>query len=180
MRTAKNDKHFSLTAIFASLLLAITLTAKAAPITDGEILDVIRTANNAEISAAEVANTRASSPKVREFASTMLKEHKKNNSDADSLAKRTTVGFETNDKSATIKSDADSKLTELQNVPSTSRSFDKTYVDQQISMHKGLLDELNNNLIPSAQNADVKSYLQKTKTHVQRHLEEANKLLSAL
>jgi putative membrane protein len=180
MKIQKNDHIFSLTSIFAALLLAITINAKAAPANDSQILDVVKTANNAEISAAEVANTRASSPKVREFASHMLKEHKKNNSEADSVAKHANLKFESNDTSSTLKSDADAKLSELKGTPSTSRSFDKSYIDQQIAMHTSLLDNLNNNLIPTAQNSDVKKYLVETKTHVQRHLEEANKLLSDL
>lgn len=178
--TRTKHKSFSLTAVFTALLLTLTLNLNAAPTTDGEVLDVVKTANTAEITAAEYAAKNASSPKVREFASAMIKEHGKNNKEADKVSSKASVIIQPSDTSTTLKTDADTKFTELKAVPANSKAFDRKYVEQQIAMHNGLIKDIDETLIPTAQNSDVQKYLKDTKAHVQRHLAKATALLSEL
>ena len=132
-------QHFSLTMVFGALLIGLTLNA--APSTDGEILDVVRTANNAEIALAELATKKSSDPNVIEFASNMIKDHRKNHMEAREVTKKARLVFQMNDSSDALSSKAESKLNELLKAPAHSKIFDKAFVDQQIAMHQSLLDE---------------------------------------
>jgi putative membrane protein len=53
-------------------------------------------------------------------------------------------------------------------------------VDHEVAYHQSVLDAVDNTLIPSAQNAELKALLVKTRPAFVAHLEHAKKLQASL
>jgi putative membrane protein len=148
------------------------------PMSDSAISSIMTTANEAEIAAGQTAEKQATHKDVKDFAKHMVTEHTKNKKEGQQLAKKESIKPESNTKSETLKKDADAKLAEMKKL--TGPEFDKAYIDEQVTMHKQLLSDLETNLIPAATNAKMKTFLETTKTHVQEHLSKAEKIQTAL
>jgi len=58
----------------------------------------------------------------------------------------------------------------------TGAAFDTAYMDVQVVMHMRVLGLLDSTLIPSAQNAEVRTELQTMRTAVMQHLVEAQRI----
>ena len=58
--------------------------------------------------------------------------------------------------------------------------FDKAYVNAEVDLHQAVLDQLDNTLIPSAQNAELKSLLEQARPTISAHLDHAKSLKSKL
>jgi putative membrane protein len=167
------------------LLLSISTGAKAAgpkgkveAVSDAEIASIMKTANDAEISAAKLASKRAKDQEVKNFAQQMIDEHSQNEKDEKDLAKKAGIKMEKSDMAKMLKQDADAKTSDLKSLKGL--EFDKAYIAQQVDMHQQLLSQLSNKFIPAAQNPEMKSFLEQTKTHVQMHLDHAKKIQTAL
>ena len=153
-------------------------TAAVTP-TDGQIESLMIAANQAEIEEAKMAQSKAQSKAVKDFASHMMTEHSKNEKEGKALAKKEGVKLDTNFAPLDeMKKDAAMKSAELKKVKGL--EFDKTYMANQIAMHEGLLSKLNEQFIPSAKNRAFKDYLENTKSHVQAHLDLAKSVQSKI
>lgn len=146
--------------------------------TDAKIVQVMKTANEGETDLGKMAKSRAENKDVKEFAKKMVDEHKKSEKEAKNVAKKAKVKFEESTASKDLETLAKNKEKELKNFKG--REFDKAYIDQQISMHQQLLDDLNLKLIPAAQSPELKTYLETTKAHVQEHLSRAQEIQTTL
>jgi putative membrane protein len=147
-------------------------------VTDAQIASVMKTANDAEISAAKLATKQAQNNEVKGFAKQMIKEHSKNEKDGKDISKKAGIKMEDTEMSKTLKQDADKKTADLKSLKGA--EFDRAYMASQIDMHEQLLAQLNDKFIPNAQNEQMKSFLEQTKTHVQQHLDHAKKIQTAL
>ena len=79
------------------------------------------------------------------------------NDKALALVKKLDVTPEDNDTSKSLTKRAD-KLSELGKL--SGAAFDKAYVDNEVAYHKTVNGALETTLIPSASNAELKSFLQ--------------------
>lgn len=157
-------------------LLCFAFTAHAETVTpsDSEIIGILSAANAGEIMAAEEASNKAAHPEVKQFAGQMQKEHTAMNKESMALANKLGLKKESSatSKMLTKKVQADlKKLKELQGA-----EFDKEYVGDQVLMHKLVLETIENVLLKSADNAELKTLLTQAQTHVATHLEQARKL----
>lgn len=147
-------------------------------LTDAKIVEVMKVANDGEVDLAKMAKSKADNKDVKEFAKKMIDEHKKNDKEVKDVAKKAKVKAQESEASKDLKNMAESKEKDLKNFKG--KEFDKAYIDQQISMHQQLLDDLNQKLIPAAQSPELKSYLEATKAHVQEHLSRAQEIQTTL
>ena len=76
--------------------------------------------------------------------------------------------------SKSLKSDGEKNLDRLNKLDG--KSFNKTYISQEIVFHKQVLDVIDNQLLPSATNEELKALLVKVRTAVASHLEHAEKI----
>ena len=81
-------------------------------------------------------------------------------------------------QAATMKEDAQAKMENLKSQKGA--DFDKAYIASQVEMHQTVLNDLQNTLIPAAKDPQLKTFLETTKTHVQQHLEKAQKLQASM
>jgi putative membrane protein len=150
-------------------------TATTTPtLTDAQIAHVAVTANSIDSAAGEAARSRARNGGVREFADMMIRDHGSTNRQAGELASRLTLVPEDNDVSRQLQREADDARTSLTNLTGT--EFDRAYIDREVQYHQAVLDALDQRLIPGAQNAELKTFLQQVRPNVAAHLQRARTL----
>jgi putative membrane protein len=153
-------------------------TPAAPALADAEIAHIAVTANAIDIEAAELAKQKTKNPEVRSFAETMIKDHTGVNQQAATLAQGLSLTPTDNATSQQLKSGADAAKTEIS--AKTGADFDRAYIAREIAYHQAVLDALDQTLIPSAQNAELKALLEKVRPAVAAHLQMAQQLQAKL
>lgn len=167
---------FTKSAMLMAIVVAFSFSARAA--SDGGVATILRTANDLEIDAAQMAKKKASNEQVKAFAQTMIDGHKENNKETATLVKKLNIKTEPTEEAATLKKDEAAKMKSWKNV--SGAEFDKAYIANQIEMHKSLISKLDSDFIPNARNAEFKAHLEKTRNHVQEHLTKAEEIQTSL
>jgi putative membrane protein len=161
-----------------SIAVSGLFAMSAHALTDSSIAEIVKTADEAEIDAAKLAKKHATDDQVKSFAEQMIKDHKDDKHDNKSVAKKNKISEEKSDESKALKKMAKDKESELKKLKGA--EFDKAYVQSQIEMHKDLLQKLESDYIPKANNPELKAYLEKTKVAVQGHLAKAEEIQKSL
>jgi len=170
---------FRLSAAFAALsLLTGAAMAQGAKPTDPQIAHIAYTAGVIDIAAAKQAITKASNKDVKAFAEDMVRDHEAVNKQALDLVKKLKVTPEDNDTRKTPSKQAADKLTELAKLKGA--DYDKGYVANEVAYHKAVNGALEKQLIPSADNVELKSLLQTGLKIFQGHQQHAEHVAATL
>ncbi len=161
----------------AALALAPAVALAQSP-NDAQIASIVVTANQVDIDAGKLAQSKASNAGVKQFASLMVTDHTGVNKQATDLATRLKVTPQDNPTSKALKEGGDKNLASLENL--SGAAFDKAYIDHEVAYHQQVLDALDKTLIPSASNADLKALLVKVRPAFVAHLEHARQLQAKL
>ncbi|MFL6577291.1 MAG: DUF4142 domain-containing protein [Povalibacter sp.] len=145
---------------------------------DAQIAAIVVTANQVDIDAGKLASTKASSASVKEFAQRMITDHTGVNKSATELVTRLHVTPESNATSESLKKGGDQNLAALKKL--SGAEFDRAYVDHEVTYHQAVLDAVDQTLIPSAKNAELKALLVKVRPAFVAHLEHAKQIQSSL
>jgi putative membrane protein len=162
----------------ALALLSATAWAQDAAPTDPQIAAIVVTANQVDIDAGKLAQSKSTSKEVKEFAQRMITDHTGVNKSATELVQKLHVKPESNATSKSLQSGGDANLANLKKL--TGRAFDKAYVDHEVAYHQSVLDAIDKTLIPSAKNAELKALLVKVRPAFVAHLEHAKHLQSSM
>lgn len=164
----------------AALLLAtgLGMASAADKLNDAQIAHVAYTAGDLDIKAAELALQKTKTESVRAFANSMVQDHKAVNDKALALLKKLNVTPQDNETSKGLVKAAADKTAELSKL--SGAAFEKAYVDNEVAFHKTVNGALSNTLIPSTQNAELKSLLETGLKIFQGHEKHAEKLASDL
>src|SRR4051812_24561615 len=146
--------------------------------TDPQIAHIAYTADEIDIAAGKLALSRSKNKEVRAFAQDMVRDHTAVNKQALDLVKKLKVTPEDNDTSRALSKAAAGKKAELAKL--NGANFDKAYVANEVAYHKTVNDALENTLIPSANNAELKSLLQTGLKVFQGHQQHAEHAAAAL
>ena len=142
----------------AALVLASGIAAaQGAKPTDPQIAHIAYTAGQIDIQAAQLAIKKSKNKDVVAFANDMARDHKAVNDKALALVKKLKVTPEDNDTSKALSKAAADKQAELSKL--SGAAFDKAYIDNEVAYHKTVNGALENTLIPSASNAELKDLL---------------------
>ena len=160
------------------LLSGAALTQGAAKPTDPQIAHIAYTAGQLDIEAAKQAVNKSKNKEVRAFANDMVRDHTAVNKQALALVKKLKVTPEDNDTSRALTKQAAAKRVELAKLKGA--AFDKAYVDNEVAYHKTVNGALESTLIPSANNAELKSLLQTGLKIFQGHEQHAEHVASGL
>jgi putative membrane protein len=164
-------------ALSAALLLTTTSYAAKA-LDDGQIARAMEAADEGEVDAAKYVEKRAQNTDVKTFAAMMVNDHKANENVIKDLVKRQDISTASGPEVTQIKDDSKKTYTDLKR--QNKSDLDKAYVQSQIDAHQGLLNKIDNDFLPNAQNAVLKSYLTQTRTKVQAHLDRAQEIQKSL
>jgi putative membrane protein len=170
--------HKVAVAFSALLLVTGAATAQGAKPNDAQIAHIAYTAGLADIANAQQALKISKNKDVRAFASDMARDHKAVNDKALALVKKLKVTPQDNDTSKSIakgQADERAKLAKLKGA-----AFDKAYIDNEVAYHKTVNGALQNTLIPSASNAELKSLLETGLKIFQGHLEHAEPVAAGM
>ncbi len=134
-------------------------TSKNQPraLTDSNIAAIVVGANKIDISAARIALDKSSNPKVREFAQRMVTDHQSVLDSAVKLVTRLGVTPENNDLVHALAKQSGEHEAKLKTL--SGRAFDKLYIDHEVAYHKAVIGVVKNQLIPGAQNKELKNTL---------------------
>jgi putative membrane protein len=151
-----------------------TVVPAADSVSDAQIAKIVKTANQGEVDAAKYARSKTSNAEVKDFANTMINAHEQNDQDERALLKKIRLNPADSTASENLEASAKTDMANLKRMKGA--DFDHAYIDGQVTMHQTVLNSLDNTLIPSAQNPDLKAMLQKTRGAVAEHLEHAKSL----
>ncbi len=144
---------------------------KATNLTDPEIASIAVTANQIDIDYAKIAENKTKNQDVLNFAQTMAKDHQSVIDQAVALVTKLGVTPKDNATSKSLKA-GEAKTKKLLESKS-GKAFDKVYINNEVAYHKEVIKEVQNALIPDAQNAQLKSLLQSVLPVLQQHLSHA-------
>ena len=168
-----------LTAALAAIcLLSGAALAQSAKPTDAQIAHIAYTAGEIDIDVAKQALAKSKNKEVRSFAEDMVRDHTAVNKQALDLVKKLKVKPEDNDTSRALSKAAADKKAELAKL--NGADFDKAYVSNEAAYHKTVNGALETTLIPSANNAELKSLLQTGLKVFQGHQQHAEHVAAQL
>ncbi len=165
-------------AIAAVALLSGPALAQGTKPSDPQIAHIAYTAGVLDINAAKQAMKKAKNKDVKAFAQDMVRDHEAVNKQALALVKKLNVTPEDNDTSRTLSKQASDKLAELDKL--NGAAFDKAYVANEVAYHKAVNGALETQLIPAANNAELKSLLQTGLKIFQGHQQHAEHVAAEL
>lgn len=166
--------------IFLPLLLALTLPALAAAqagspdLSDPEVAHAAVTANTIDVELGELAQERARNPEVRRFAGMMVRDHTAVNERAAALAARLGVTPKDNPVSQSLQTGAKQARAKLD--PLEAGAFDRAYIEREIAYHQAVLDALDDVLIPTTENGELKQLLVEVRPAIAAHLAYAKQV----
>ena len=142
-----------------------------APLNDAQIIALTDAANTAEVDAAKYALSHAKNARVRKFAQQMIDHHGKAKQDQAKLVSKLGMSPEESTKLRELRTSAADTDRTLKAAPGD--MFDKVYIDIQVADHQMVLDSLDRDFIPNAQNPELKKSLQDFRPKVEQHLNQA-------
>ena len=150
----------------------------AAKPNDAQIAHIAYPAGVLDVEAGKQALAKTKNQAVKEFAEGMVRDHTAVNKQALDLVKKLGVTPEDNDTSKALTKAAADKRASLDKL--SGAAFDKAYVANEIAYHKTVNGALETTLIPSANNAELKSLLQTGLKLFQGHEQHAEHVASGL
>ena len=164
--------------IVAAAALGLASAAWAQAPNDAQIAAIVVTANQVDIDAGKLAESKATNPDVKAYGKMMVTDHTGVNKQATDLAKKLGVKPEDNPTAQSLKSGGTDNLANLKKL--SGAAFDKAYIDHEIAYHRSVLDAVDKTLIPNAQNAELKALLVKVRPAFVAHLEKAKQIQASL
>lgn len=151
--------------------------APAAPtLTDAQILKVIMVENSADSTHGSQAIRKATAPDVKAFGRKTVADHTALNKKATALAKKLNLTPAPSDLSTDLQKKANDTTQDLQG--KSGADFDKAYVDEEVPYHETLVNVVEQQLIPNAQNPELKQLLEEERAGAQQHLDILKKIQS--
>ena len=160
------------------LLVAPAMALAQGKPTDPQIAHIVVTANQIDVDAGKLAESRSQNKEVKAFARQMVTDHTAVNKQAAALAKKLGVTPEDNDTSRSLKQGAADTAKKLKGLKGA--AFDRAYVENEVGYHQAVLDAIDKVLVPSAQNAELKGLITKVRPAIQAHLDHAKHLQASL
>jgi len=125
----------------------------------------------AEVELGKLAESKASSPKVKDFGQQMVTDHSKANDELQAVAAK---------KNVTLPQQLDAKHTSVRDrlAKQSNKSFDRAYVAAMVADHKEDVAEFER--ASKSSDPDVKAFAVKTLPTLREHLKMAKQLQSSL
>jgi putative membrane protein len=152
--------------------------ANASAPSDAQILFILSTVDRAEIEQGQLALNKAQSPRVREFASSMIQQHTASSEEGAQIASTNGMTPESSAAAAELQQKAAQTLNKLSAADPS--SFDQQYVQSQVTQHQEVLSMIKSRLIPAADNEALLHQLQATQEMVQMHHKHAQDLAASM
>lgn len=140
-------------------------------LTDANIAAIVVGANNIDISAGKIALQRSQNTAIKKFAERMVTDHTAVLNSAVTLVTKLGVTSVNNDLVATLTKQSSDHEAVLRTL--SGNAFDKSYIDHEVAYHEAVIGVIENQLIPSAQNKELKDMLISVVPAFNAHLEHS-------
>ncbi len=140
-------------------------------LTDANIAAIVVGANNIDISAGKIALDRSQNTSIKKFAERMVTDHTAVLNSAVALVTRLGVTPVNNELVATLAEQSSTHEANLRIL--SGNAFDKSYIDHEVAYHKAVIGVIENQLIPAAQNKELKDMLISVIPAFRAHLEHS-------
>ncbi len=140
---------------------------------DAQLAAIVHAINTGEMQAAQLAESKATSPQVKHFAREMATQHGQMEAKATTLFSRMQITPSDSPISSRLRSDAQGEVSMLHGT--TGKDFDREYMDAQVRDHNQAL-ELVDRMIPVAKNPELKTELQNLRAKIEGHLRLAERI----
>lgn len=147
-------------------------------VTDANIAAIVVVADTIDIDYGKIAESKTTNSKVKAFAQQMIRDHTAVNKAAVALVTRLGVTPVDDATSTSLKTTGEETSARLNGL--SGKEFDKAYIDNEVAYHKLVLNAVDSTLIPSAQNAELKATLIKTRPLFAAHLHHAEMVQASL
>ncbi|TMH06421.1 MAG: DUF4142 domain-containing protein [Betaproteobacteria bacterium] len=164
--------------IVASALFIAAGSAFAQAPNDAQIAHIVVTANQVDIDAGKLAESKSANADVKAFGKLMVTDHTGVNKSATELVTKLKVTPEDNPTSQALKKGGEENLAKLKSL--SGAAFDKAYVDHEVAYHQQVLDAVDKTLIPNAKNEELKALIVKVRPAFVAHLDHAKMLQSKI
>jgi putative membrane protein len=166
-----------ITSTDTTLGLTNDMAAPAESLSDPSIFAMLAAANQGEIDAGKMAQSKATNADVKAFAKWMVTAHTKMLNAGNDLAKR--LNITPNQTAAdSIKAANQALANQLQSA-AKGTAFDTAYINAQVMGHQAALD-LVNRAADQASNPDLKQLLQQAAPEIQQHLDSVKTIQDKL
>jgi putative membrane protein len=135
--------------------------------TPAGILSELRMANSAEIRAAGAVARQATAPQVKQAAKKLVADHTRNLEQLRALAQKLNLTL-ISDQGGGATTDSTALPPELQG--SSGAELDNAFIQHEIEEHQANIEKIRTEMLPAAQNEQMKTYLQKTVSEMKGHL----------
>lgn len=154
-------------------------TAVVGPrLSQAQVAMITELANTSEIEQGKIAQAKAKSPAVKKFAAMMIKHHTEAKNEQAKLYKQLSLTPTQSQQATALKEDGDRSLGSLK--AASGAAFDLAYIEGQVAAHQKVLDSINQELIPAAADQQLLEGLNKMKSTVEAHLNEAKTIQADL
>lgn len=176
----EDPEQFEGSAAMDSAAVPATAPAGAAggTVTDPQIADIVVAANEVDVAAGELAQSRATDPRVQQFAQRMVTDHTGVNQQASQLVQRLGVTPEPSPTSQQLRQGGEQNRSRLQGLRGA--EFDRAYIEHEVAYHQQVLDAIDDTLLPSAQNAELRALLEQVRPAIEAHLQLAQQIQGSL
>ena len=157
---------------------AATAAADTAPaMTDANIVFILDQANASDSARGSLASSKGTSADVKSFGKLMAGEHHALRAQGQALAKKLNVtpAAPANDQSEMQAKQEMDSLT----AAAKGAAWDKAYIAYEVGYHQAVLD-VATKALAAAQNAELKSLIQKAAPVIQKHLDRAKEIQGKL
>jgi len=183
MRGENTLRLHGLVALVALTAVACAGTPPAAEkaattVDDAEIAAIVVAANRIDVQYGELARERAVDEGVRKFAETMITDHNAVNQSAAELVARLGVTPRPSEVSRSLEAGAEATRAELRT--KSGADFDRAYIANEVAYHRTVLSAIDDLLIPSASNAELRQTLVSVRPAIEAHLRHAESLQTSL
>jgi putative membrane protein len=142
------------------------------------VFETVMAAHRSEVALGRQAEQRAASTGVRAFAVRMVAEHTRAEMDMAALGQRLALPPRESETSRGL--DDFTRNTVVTMETRRGADFDREYMRVQVQQHGWLVQALDKNLIPAAQNERLRAELQRMRPMVAAHLREAQRIHASL
>ena len=157
-------------ALFSATFLAY---AQGGP-NDAQIAQIVVTANQVDIDAGKLAESKGKNKDVKAFGKMMVTDHTGVNKQAKALVTKLHVKPEDSPTAESLKKGGQENVAHLKTLKGD--AFDKAYIDHEVAYHQQVIDAMDKTLVPSAQNAELKDLLVKVRPAFVAHLDRAKQV----
>lgn len=174
----KNPIMTGMLAVAFAITAACNSSASDEGPNDLEIAHIAYTAGLIDIRYAHLALALSDTPEVRDFAETMLRDHKAVNVAAGELLAKLEAAPQDNATSQSLLAQADAKIDELRALDGA--AFDRAYAENELAYHQFVNKTVEEAFIPAADNEEFKALLGEALKTFKVHEKHAEMMVKAV